>query len=95
MLALGALPVYWIAKKQFNDRLPAVGLAVAYLFYPALQSVNCFDFHTEAFIPLFFLMTFHYIEEKKWFKGLLFAVLTLSTIEFAPILILFLEGDQH
>jgi uncharacterized membrane protein len=92
VLGLGALPVYWIAKKQFNDRLSAVGLAVAYLFYPALQSVNTFDFHTEAFIPLFFLMTFHYIEEKKWFKGLLFALLTLSTIEFAPILILFLGG---
>jgi uncharacterized membrane protein len=90
VLALGALPVYWIATKQLGDKLSAVGIAAAYLIYPALQSVNCFDFHTEAFIPLFFLLTFHYIEEKKWFKGLLFALLTLSTIEFAPILVMFL-----
>ncbi len=90
VLALGALPVYWIAKKALDDKLSAVGMAAAYLIYPAVQSVNCFDFHTEAFIPLFFLLTFYYISEQKWFKGLLFAVLTLSTIEFAPILIMFL-----
>ncbi len=90
VLGLGALPAYWIAKKHLSDKLSAVGVAAAYLAYPALQSVNSFDFHTEAFIPLFFLMTFHYIDEKKLFKGLLFALLTLSTIEFAPILIMFL-----
>jgi len=90
VLALGAVPIYLIAKKHLGDRLSAVSLAAVYLTYPAVQSVNCFDFHTEAFIPLFFLMAFYYIDDKKWFKGLLFVVLTLSTIEFAPILIIFL-----
>lgn len=90
VLALGALPIYFIAKKHLGDRLSAVCLAAVYLTYPAIQSVNCFDFHTEAFIPLFFLLAFYYIDDKKWFKGLLFVLLTLSTIEFAPILIIFL-----
>jgi len=92
VLALGAVPLYFIAKKHLGDRLSAVGLAAAYLIYPAIQSVNCFDFHTEAFIPLFFLLAFYYIDEKKWSRGLLFVLLTISTIEFAPILILFLGG---
>jgi len=90
VLALGAVPLYFIAKKHLGDRLSAVCLAAVYLTYPAVQCVNCFDFHTEAFIPLFFLMAFYYIDQKKWLKGLLFVVLTLSTIEFAPILIIFL-----
>ena len=90
VLALGAVPIYFIAKKHLDDRLSAVCLAAVYLTYPAIQSVNCFDFHTEAFIPLFFLLAFYYIDDKKWFKGLLFVLLTLSTIEFAPILIIFL-----
>jgi uncharacterized membrane protein len=90
ILALGAVPIYFIAKKHLGDRLSAVCLAAVYLTYPAIQCVNCFDFHTEAFIPLFFLLAFYYIDEKKWFKGLLFVLLTLSTIEFAPTLIIFL-----
>jgi uncharacterized membrane protein len=90
VLALGAVPIYFIAKKHLSDRLSAVSLAAVYLTYPAIQCVNCFDFHTEAFIPLFFLLAFYYIDDKKWFKGLLFVILTLSTIEFAPILIIFL-----
>lgn len=90
VLALGAVPIYLIAKKHLGDRLSAVCLAAVYLTYPAIQGVNCFDFHTEAFIPLFFLLAFYYIDDKKWFKGLLFVLLTLSTIEFAPVLIMFL-----
>jgi len=90
ILALGALPVYWITREKLNDKLSGLGLAVAYLLYPVLHSVNCFDFHTEAFIPVLFLLAFYYIDRREWFKGLIFIVLLLSTIEFSPILVIFL-----
>jgi uncharacterized membrane protein len=90
VLALTALPLYWIAKRYLNDKLSSLGYAVVFLLYPALHCVNCFDFHTEAFIPLFLLLSFYYIDSRKWLKGFLFTLLVLCTIEFAPILVLFL-----
>jgi len=90
VLAVGAMPVYWIAKEQLDDKLSGLGLAAAYLLYPALHSVNCFDFHTQAFIPVFFLLAFYYINKREWFRGLIFTFLLLSTVEFSPILVIFL-----
>lgn len=90
ILGLAALPIYRIATNKLNSKLWGLTLATAFLLHPALHGMNCFDFHTEAFIPLFILLTFHYLDNKQWIKGLTFALLTLSTIEFAPILISFL-----
>lgn len=90
ILGLAALPTYWIARDKLNSKLWGLTFATAFLLHPALHGMNCFDFHVEAFIPLFFLLTFYYLDNKRWIKGLTFALLTLSTIEFAPILIVFL-----
>jgi uncharacterized membrane protein len=90
ILGLSALPIYWIAQDKLESKLWGLTFAAAFLLHPALHGINCFDFHTESFIPLFFLLTFYYLEKGKWFKGFIFALLTLSTIEFAPILIWFL-----
>jgi len=90
IIGLAALPIYWIARDKLNSKLWGLTFAIAFLLHPALHGMNCFDFHTEAFIPLFFSLSFHYFENKEWTKGLIFSILTLSTIEFAPILVLFL-----
>ena len=90
ILGLAALPTYWIARDKLNSKLWGLTFAAAFLLHPALHGINCYDFHTEAFVPLFFLLAFYYLDNKQWFKGFVFAFLTLSTIEFAPLLILFL-----
>ncbi len=51
--ALGAHPVYLYARKRLENPLPALLFAIAYLLYPALQGLNCFDFHPESIaVPL-------------------------------------------
>jgi uncharacterized membrane protein len=90
IIGLAALPLYWIAKKRLNSKLWGLTLAASFLLHPALQGMNCFDFHVEAFVPLFFFFAFYYLDNNQWVKGAAFCLLTLSTIEFAPILILFL-----
>lgn len=90
VIGLAALPLYWIAKKKLNSKLWGLVFAAAFLLNPALQGMNSFDFHVEAFIPLFFLLAFHYFDSNKWFKGLIFSLLTISTIEFSALLTLFL-----
>ena len=87
VLGLAALPIYWIARDKLNSNLWGLTFAAAFLLSPAVHSINCFDFHVQSFIPLFFAFTFYFIEKRKYISGILFAFLTLSTIEFAPVLV--------
>ncbi|MBS7615811.1 DUF2079 domain-containing protein [Candidatus Bathyarchaeota archaeon] len=90
VIGVAALPIYWIAKDKLYSKLWGLTFAVAFLLHPALHGMNCFDFHVEAFIPVFFLMAFYYFDKGDWFRGFIFSILVLSTIEFAPILTAFL-----
>lgn len=71
-LALGALPLYLIARDRLESRWVALAVAGAYLAYPALGHMNLFDFHPET-IALCFL---------------LFAVLALERRRFAWVYVL-------
>jgi uncharacterized membrane protein len=44
VLALGAVPLYWLARERTN---PWVGLVfvLVYLLFPALEGANLFEFH--------------------------------------------------
>ena len=55
-LAVGVLPVYWLAFRRLENRFVALALSFLYLCYPALGFINRFDFHAVSFsIPLFLL----------------------------------------
>ncbi len=90
LVGLAALPLYWIAKSKLDSKLWGLTFAASFLLNPALQGMNSFDFHVEALIPLFFFFAFYYLDKGQWIKGIIFCLLTLSTIEFAPVLIFFL-----
>jgi uncharacterized membrane protein len=88
ILALAALPLYWIARDKLQNKLYGLAFAAAYLLNPALHGVNTFDFHVEIFSPLFILFAFYYIDKGKWLKAIPFLILELTTLEFAPLLVL-------
>ena len=87
ILAIAALPLYWLARDKLNSKLYGLAFAVTYLLNPALHGVNTFDFHLEIFTPAFILFAFYYLDKGKWYKALPFIVLELTTIEFAPFLV--------
>jgi len=89
ILALGALPLYWIARDEINRKVAPI-FAGVYLFYPALHGINLFDFHPHAFLPAFFLFAFHYFKKEKWIQYFLFVILALMVIEFVPLIVIFL-----
>ena len=68
-LGAGAIPVYLIAKDKLVSRWVALGLAAAFLLYPAVQYVNLADFHPESLGLVFLLFAFLAIERRKfvWF----------------------------
>lgn len=45
VVALGALPAFWLARTHLRDDRLAVACAAVYLLYPALQHAVLFDFH--------------------------------------------------
>lgn len=100
-LALGALPVFWIAKKQLTitnsprpPRPPAPSLpsyaalafALAYLLFPQLQAANIADFHADPFVVAPLLFAFWYATERRWGWMWLWAIIAMSTKETLPTL---------
>ena len=63
-LALGVLPVYWLARRRLPTPLPLV-ISIAYLLLPSLHYVNLFDFHPIALaIPLLALATYGLVQRQ-------------------------------
>lgn len=89
-LAAGAIPVYLLSVRKLHSRWAGLGLAAAYLLYPALQNLNLADFHPEALGTVFLLFAFLAIDKRSfgWFYAL--CVLTVITKEdmALPVLVL-------
>ena len=57
VIALGALPVYWLARdaaarsRRARGRPGRRGAALAYLLYPPLEAANLTEFHPVALVP--------------------------------------------
>jgi uncharacterized membrane protein len=97
VIALGAWPLYLLAKRQIgrwtDERMAsilALTLALAYLLFPALQSANVFDFHAVALAPTFFLFALYFLETERWGWFAVFSVLTMSCKEDMPLLVVML-----
>ncbi len=80
-IASAAVPIYKLAKEQLNSRLTSLTFALTYLMYPAIQWVNWYDFHVQAFLPLFFSFTIYYATKKNWRRYFVFLILSLMCIE--------------
>jgi len=57
-VALATLPLYGVALRLGLDRRVGLLLAGSYLLHPLLQVATLYDFHPDAFVPLFALGSF-------------------------------------
>jgi uncharacterized membrane protein len=89
VLGLGALPLYWLAKDELKNYNAAVLFAAAYLLHPAIHSINWFDFHVEAFLPVFFLFALYYLSKRKLARYIIFVILAMASTQNAAILTFF------
>jgi uncharacterized membrane protein len=97
VLGLGALPVYWIARRAFRQCTPAwLGewvpplFAFVYLMFPALQAANVADFHADPFIVAPLLFAFWYATERRYRAMWAWATVALLVKENLPTLVLML-----
>jgi uncharacterized membrane protein len=86
-LALGALPVFWLARKHLGDEKTALKLAAAYLLYPAVGWSSLNDFHPVAFAIPLLLFAIWFLDEDRLLAFAVVAVLAASSKEEIPLVI--------
>jgi uncharacterized membrane protein len=101
-LALGALPVYWIAREQISKlaagrpRLKpdwmALAFVLAYLMFPALQAANVADFHADPFVVAPLLFAFWYASQGRYRAMWAWALVAMLVKETLPTLTFMLGG---
>ena len=74
VVALGALPVFFLARKHLRSARAGLGFALAYLLYPATGWLTLNEFHPVALATSFLLFAFWYLDEDRLVPFALFAV---------------------
>ncbi|MEP6908863.1 MAG: DUF2079 domain-containing protein [Actinomycetota bacterium] len=86
-IALGALPVFWLARKHLGSERSGLGFALAYLLYPATEWLTLNEFHPVALACPLLLYAFWYLDEGRLVMFGCFAVLAALTKEEIPLVI--------
>lgn len=87
LVAVGALPVYWLARKHLGSERAALGFALAYLIYPPTQWLTLNEFHPVALACPLLLFAFWYLDEDRLVPFGIFALLASLTKEEIPLVI--------
>jgi len=84
-LALGALPVFWLARKHLESDRAGLGFALAYLLFPATQWVALSEFHPVALACPLLLFAFWFLDEDRLLPFAICAALACTTKEEIPL----------
>jgi uncharacterized membrane protein len=80
-LALGALPVYWLARKHLGSSRLGACLAFAYLLYAPIQWIQLYDFHAVTLAVPLLLFAIWFLDERRLVPFSIVAALALLTKE--------------
>ena len=80
-VALGAVPVFWLARKHLGGEWAGLAFGLVYLLYPPTQWLVVDDFHPVAFATPLLLFAIWYLDEDRLLPFGLFAGLACLTKE--------------
>ncbi|MBN1658554.1 MAG: DUF2079 domain-containing protein, partial [Anaerolineae bacterium] len=97
-LALGALPVYLLARDELagagsspnTARAAGLGLAAVYLMFPGLQAANLTEFHATTLVVTPMLLALYYARRGHYGRMWVWAVVVMMVKEEMPLLTLML-----
>ncbi|HJX39238.1 MAG TPA: DUF2079 domain-containing protein [Anaerolineae bacterium] len=90
VVALGAWPIYLLARERLGGSPAALVFPLVYLLFPALEAANMFDFHPTTLVAGFFPYAFYFLEKRRYALFFLFAVLIMGCKEEMPLLVVML-----
>ena len=80
-IALGALPVYWLARKHLDSERAGIGFALAYLLYPPTQWLTLNEFHPVALACPLLLFAVWFLDEGRLVPFAIFGLIATTTKE--------------
>jgi uncharacterized membrane protein len=80
-IALGALPVFWLARKHLGSDRAGLAFALVYLLYPATEWLTLNEFHPVALACPLLLFAFWYLDEDRLLPFGAFAAVAMTTKE--------------
>jgi len=86
-VALGALPLFWLARKHSGSERAALGFSLAYLLFPATEWMTLNEFHPIALACPLLLFAIWYLDEDRLVPFAFFAALAALTREEVPLVI--------
>jgi len=86
-IGVGALPVFWLARKHLGSQRTAAGFALAYLLYPATGWLTLNEFHPVALATPLLLFAFWFLDENRLVAFALCAVAASACKEEIPFVI--------
>jgi len=87
VVALGALPVFWLGRKHLSSARAGVGFALVYLVYPATGWLTLNEFHPVALATPLLLFAFWFLDEDRLLPFAVFAVAAATCKEEIPFVI--------
>ncbi len=81
VLALAALPLFYLTREITGSEKTALAVSLSYLLHPGVQGANWFDFQPQVFIPLLAFSTYLMLIKARWRLYLPLLLLTLSIQE--------------
>jgi uncharacterized membrane protein len=86
-VALGALPLFWLARKHTGSERAALGFSLAYLIFPATEWTTLNEFHPVSLACPLLLFAIWYLDEDRLLPFACFAALAALTREEVPLVI--------
>jgi len=80
-VALGALPVFWLARKHLGSEHAGLGFALAFLIYPPTEWLTLNEFHPVALACPLLLFAIWYLDEGRLLPFAIFAAAAATTKE--------------
>ena len=91
VVALAAVPLFYITSRLTGSEWKALVAAGLYLVWTPTLSSNLYDFHLEAFLPVELLACFLFWLRRQYVPGVACGVLACVTFEVGPVFV-FLIG---
>ena len=86
-IALGALPVYWLARKHLGYQRAGIGFALVYLVYPPTTWLALNEFHPGGLAMPALLYAFWYLDEDRLAVFAAFALFASICREDVPLVL--------
>ena len=88
ILAISALPLYFISHRVTKNKILSLGIALAWLLNPFIHQVNFTEVHLEVVMASLFFIIFYFYYLDKFGYFLLFFILTLLVREDMALFLL-------